>query len=328
MPYKNLGKFLDALKKAGDLHVVRRARRSRVRGRRDRAARRARGQAGAALHQRQGLGAAARDERARHAAPHRARARPRARGGRRGAGRVRRAHEAAVARRAVGLARDGRTRAERARRAARRGRLAAGARAGRPPSPAGAALLAGRRRPLLHLADDADERSRHARTQPRPLSPARPRLRDHRHALADPEGRRLPSSRGREARRAAAGHGVARRRSLPHALGRRAAARGHRRARVRRVPARRAHADRAGRDGRRRVGPRRGRDRARRLRAAARAPHGRPVRRPLRPLLARRAVPGVQGAGDHAPQERGRLRRRSSASRRRRTRRSAKAWAR
>ena len=122
-----------------------------------------------------------------------------------------------------------------------------------------------------------------------------------RHALADPEGRRLPLSRGGDARRSRS-RSRSRSAPIPPRCSRRSrrcprastswrspgscAARRRRLARARTI-------DDAG-AGRRRV-------RARRRGAARRAPHRRSVRRSLRPLLARRAVPGVPRARDHAP---------------------------
>ena len=102
-----------------------------------------------------------------------------------------------------------------------------------------------------------------------------------------------------------------------------AAAAGHRRVHVRRLPARRAGRAGALRDRRPRGAGRR-RDRPRGLRRAGRdAPRG-PVRRPHRLLLARRRVPGLPPHG-HDPSPRPRSTRRpSSAGRRWRTPTSAR----
>ena len=163
----------------------------------------------------------------------------------RGAGRLPRAHEAADALGAVGLAR-------RRSGAALQARVTKGGR-GSGASQQVTEPLDLYRLPVLKCwPGDGGRfftwpmvltaRSGDRRAQPRPLPHAPVRREDDRHALADPEGRRLPLPRGREARPAAAGHGGAGRRSRAHALGGRAAARGHRRARLRRVPARRADA--------------------------------------------------------------------------------------
>ena len=153
----------------------------------------------------------------------------------------------------------------------------------RPRCPADPDLLAARRRPVHHPAGRDHPRPGDRRPQRRdvPDAGARPSL--DRDALAAPQGRprRLPGER-----RADGGGGRARPRSDHRLLRERASPQAHRRADVRRVPARRGGRRRQGRE-RRPRGPRRGRDRARGLRRAGRPHRGGPVRRPHR-LLHRR----------------------------------------
>ena len=191
----------------------------------------------------------------------------------------------------------------------------------RPRPAAGADLLAGRRRAVHHAAGRDHARPAHRPAQRRhvPHAGARPAL--DRDALADPQGRprRLPLHRGPHG-----GRGRARARPDHRVLGERAAAEAHRRAHGRRLPARRA-----------------GGARARASRVDLEVPADAeivlegyidkgeltdegPVRRPHRLLHAGRAVPRLQRHRDHDAHATRSIRRSSSASRRRRTRGSAR----
>ena len=272
-----------------------------MRGHRDRLPRGEGRGPGAAVRERARGALPAGRERARRRAPHRVGAGPHARGRGRGArGDLPRA-AAPAARRPVAPARQCRRACwpcgrRRSRAAPRRStRSAPTSRRCRScklwPKDGGRFLTF----PLVLTEHPRDEGA-----QPRRLPHARLRPADHRHALADRQGRRLPLPRGREARRGARGRGRGGRRPRHAARQRRAAARGRGRAGVRGLPARRAHAARArdaaahGRAGGRRV-------RHRGHRAGRRAPPRGPVRRPLRALLARRRLPGLPRAQRHAP---------------------------
>ena len=190
----------------------------------------------------------------------------------------------------------------------------------RPRRAAGADLLAGRRRAVHHAAGRDHARPEHRPAQRRhvPHAGARPALDGH--ALAAAQGR--PHGLPRE-RRAHGGRGRARARPGDGVQRERPAAEAHRRADVRGLPARRGGRGREGRHRRPRGAGERG-VRARGLRRARR-PHDRgPVRRPHRLLHAARAVPRLprDGADDAARRDLSVDRRR--ASRRPRTRGSAR----
>ena len=242
----------------------------------------------------QGLAVPAAHQPASHRAPHRARPWPPPQGGGGGADRTRGAAESALAEGALALARAAveagaglapEGRALRPRAGGRRG-----ARLARPPRHQ---VLAGRRGALPHSAAGADAESGDGPEQSRHLPDAGLRARRGGDALADPEGRRLPLRRGRSPGPPAGSGGHLGRRSGALHLGGAAAAGEHGRAALRHHPARRADADGPRQDARH-ARARQRRVRARRRRRTQPPAHGRPLRRPLRPLLPRRRIPRVQ----------------------------------
>ena len=182
-----------------------RAGRCEARSRGDSSSSDCRRRTGAAVHQREGRGLSARHEPVRHRASRRAGVRhaaarvhqaPRAPGRNDDAadagetlGRARRRPRTAEGRRAAGRDRPG-SRSRHVGRAAR--------------SPAGADVLARRRRAVRHLSAGLHEASREAGPQPRHVSDAGLRSRVDRHALADRQGRRLSLRARGGAQRAAA----------------------------------------------------------------------------------------------------------------------------